>query len=285
MNSAATASVIPVEFDKKIIHAIEQILKESMLNNAWGICQRNGLNFSEEMEKQGVRFDANGNPIGDFICVRTPKKVVDKITRKKENKKGMKLEDYLPFIRECVCHDKCQAITFAKGLFNQCKSKKPENGLYCKKCTDLQLKCGTIEDRLRVPGADYVDPAGRKVTNYLAFLEKNGISIDEILDLARQMNVTIDESYLQRVEKKVSQRGRPKKNAEVVAKAVTEQQQAVVDNVFNQLIQNDSKVSEEVNEVNVLDDDNEFEDAVQPPVAEEKPAGKKRPRLTQEEKD
>jgi hypothetical protein len=232
-------------------------LAGKLIGNA---AEAHGFDFQAELSRQGFELDANGKLKMKVVRVKTPKFV--KEMQAKKNKVNNNIIDNFPFCTDLIDGAKCQAITFAGGLFKQCTRKPAENTHYCKSCEDGGLKCGVIADRFQCPGPEYTDKTekGRKPINYLKYLEKHNISLDSILSRARELNVNIHPGYLIPEEKKVSQRGRPKKNADVICKAVTDTSMAV-EQVFNQL---KSQAT-----------DDEYADAVEPPVADEKKKHKK----------
>ena len=88
---------------------------------------------------------------------------------------------------------------------------------YCKTCAkhaeaspDGIPPCGTVEQRLAVGGLEYRDPKGKKASLYTAYMKKNGLTPEMVMEEAAKFGLTVPEEQLNTVS---SGRGRPKKSA------------------------------------------------------------------------
>ena len=88
---------------------------------------------------------------------------------------------------------------------------------YCKTCAkhvaaspDGIPPCGTVEQRLAVGGLEYRDPKGKKASLYTAYMKKNGLTPEMVMEEAAKFGLTVPEEQL---NTKSSGRGRPKKSA------------------------------------------------------------------------
>tara|TARA_B100001287_G_C22454507_1_gene422133 strand:- start:74 stop:688 length:615 start_codon:yes stop_codon:yes gene_type:complete len=88
---------------------------------------------------------------------------------------------------------------------------------YCKTCAKHAEAdpngippCGTVEQRLAVGGLEYRDPKGKKASLYTAYMKKNGLTPEMVMEEAAKFGLTVPEEQL---NTKSSGRGRPKKSA------------------------------------------------------------------------
>ena len=88
---------------------------------------------------------------------------------------------------------------------------------YCKTCAkhvaaspDGIPPCGTVDQRLAVPGLEYRDPKGKKASLYTAFMKKNNLTPEMVMEEAAKFGLTVPEEQLNTVS---TGRGRPKKSA------------------------------------------------------------------------
>jgi hypothetical protein len=144
-----------------------------------------------------------------------------------------------------------------------------ENGLFCSGCQTEADKntsgcpdCGTVDQRLATGLYEFKDPKGRSPVQYVKVLEKLKLSVEEAMEEAGKLGVTLDAEHFEVVEKvkvkKTSKgRGRPMKAAGVIE----------ADNVTDLF----AKLTAEGNEEDIGSDD-------------EKPASKKKAKLSEEEK-
>jgi len=87
--------------------------------------------------------------------------------------------------------------------------------MYCKGCSNLIEKnggiapYGTVEDRLKCGILEYVDPKGKQTIPYANVMKKLNITQEEALHEAEKLGWVIPPCHF---EKKVSKRGRPKRD-------------------------------------------------------------------------
>jgi len=89
----------------------------------------------------------------------------------------------------------CKAIQKNGGLFTQCTNSPLEGG-WCKKCTKDMEKTGTlpngdVEARLAKDIMDY-KVGNVEVKPYILYMEKNGITQEQVLESAAEYGLTID---------------------------------------------------------------------------------------------
>ena len=110
----------------------------------------------------------------------------------------------------------CHAIAKNKNLFTQCTNLKEEQNDYCKKCSTVASKEGTmpfgvIESRLTCDLMEYTDPKGVKVVPYAVIMKKLNITRETAETEATKFGWSIDPRQYVVAEKS---RGRPKKSSD-----------------------------------------------------------------------
>lgn len=108
----------------------------------------------------------------------------------------------------------CQAIVKNSKLFTQCTNLKNETGDYCKKCSKIAAKEGTlpfgdIQARINQAPMEFKDPKGVSVVPYAIVMKKLNINRETAIAEAAKFGWTIDDAQFNLPEKA---RGRPKKN-------------------------------------------------------------------------
>tara|TARA_B100000787_G_scaffold170215_1_gene164885 strand:+ start:7563 stop:8213 length:651 start_codon:yes stop_codon:yes gene_type:complete len=140
-----------------------------------------------------------------------------------------------------IFNDQCKGIVYDHGLYTQCKTLT--NNKFCKKCE--KLKYGSIYDRSKFKLGEFVCNNGKKEINYIEYLRKNNINIDNVKEYFIKNNIPY-EIKLDSIKQKNSTRGRPKK--EIVK-------------INNADIHNDNvedKNSEHVNKIYTLDVEQQY---------------------------
>jgi hypothetical protein len=131
--------------------------------------------------------------------------------------KGPKVEKSLfplpyngEFKEEC-----CYALRQNNGLYTQCTGIRKEDGKFCKGCASAMQKTGaetpeygTIQDRMAVGIFEYVDPKGRKPTNYTKVMKKYKINEEQVLAEAEKLGIVVNKMHFEVSEE--TKRGRPK---------------------------------------------------------------------------
>jgi hypothetical protein len=150
--------------------------------------------------------------------------------------KAEKLAFMLPFCG-VVNEAQCPGLQFNGGLFTQCKHERGscESG-FCKKCGEQAAKnasgvpdCGTVGQRLTAELMAFRDPKGRAPVSYAKYMEKKGISVEQVTEAASALGWNVPEEHFAAPVKKTKaaktpktegegpkKRGRPKKDAKVV---------------------------------------------------------------------
>lgn len=150
----------------------------------------------------------------------TKKSVTKSETKKTKEPKTKKSVFPLPFIASAVDYNKCNGLTYNRGLFTQCQKEKIENSSYCKTCQNSSNNsasgvpsCGTLDQRLGSGLYDFKDPKGRSPIRYTKVLEKLNLTIEKAVEEAEKLSINIDQEHFMVVEKKSKgvSRGRPKK--------------------------------------------------------------------------
>ena len=154
------------------------LLREVQKASVRILAERFGFSFDDAMQV----LDSNGEPevIPDFIPFAA-----------------------MPWIG-VVDDSKCDAIGFGKGLYTQCQGEKV--GEYCRKCTNLKQKSGTlpygdVHARMQSDPMTY-----KNVRPFLPFMEKNGWTEAQVHRSAEHYKGTVDPRNFQ---KKSRARGRP----------------------------------------------------------------------------
>jgi len=130
----------------------------------------------------------------------------------------------------------CKSIRKNVGLYTQCRERMCE-GEYCVVCSveiskNVELKWGSVYDRMKVGIEEYRDRNGNKPLKYRKIMKKDGISMEEVLEEGKRLGWEVplchfeendgkrgrpkkEKSVVEMVEKK--KRGRPKKEKEMVS--------------------------------------------------------------------
>ena len=116
-----------------------------------------------------------------------------------------------------INNDLCRGLRVNYGLYTQCENTFTKDSTFCKTCLNQGTKngsnkpnSGTVDDRLCQPIMNYRDKkSGKTPTPWCQVIKKLNISMDEAINQAKEMNITISPEQLADSEKK---RGRPKKN-------------------------------------------------------------------------
>jgi hypothetical protein len=162
-----------------ITQALRAMLREVQKATVSVLAERFGFSADEAMRV----LDSNGEPdvVPDFIPLAA-----------------------MPWIG-VVDEDKCEAITFNKGLYTQCQGEKTA-GNCCRKCANLKEKKGTFTygDVHARMGSDPMEY--KNVRPFLSAMEKNGWTEDLVTRSAQHYNGTVDPRNF---KKKSRARGRP----------------------------------------------------------------------------
>ena len=137
--------------------------------------------------------------------------VISKIKEELGIKRDVKIK-HLPW-NGSICEKGCRGLKYCNGLFIQC-NKELVDEEYCKVCKKQSISnssgkpsAGTVYCRIKMEPLDYIDTNGRKVKPYSVYMKKNGLTRDQVVEVARKKGVTIDEEQFQEF---VTKRGRPK---------------------------------------------------------------------------
>ena len=120
----------------------------------------------------------------------------------------------LPFTGEKI-EGCCEGLCSAYGLYNQCRNKKEEGKMLCKKCEkekECGDLCGTMDERIE-GGESFRGKKGVRPSNFKKVMEKQGWSKEDIIGEGMKVGIMIRESYFSEDE---SKRGRPKKEVSSV---------------------------------------------------------------------
>jgi len=184
---------------------------------------------------------------------KEPKEKVEKPKKEKAVKekvlkeKAVKVVAYkpsipLPFVASMVSEDGCHGLAYNNGLFTQCQKIRMSQSSYCKGCqseADLNASGapnnGTVEQRLGCGLMEFRDSKGRSPIAYSKIMEKQHISREEVALEEGKLNIEIDELHFAVVEKKAI--GKPKSTK----KTVTVVESAPVEDLFAQLVDEDSE--------------------------------------------
>jgi hypothetical protein len=182
---------------------------------------------------------------------KEPKEKVEKPKKEKavkeKKEKAVKVVAYkpsipLPFVASMVSEDGCHGLAYNNGLFTQCQKIRMSQSSYCKGCqseADLNASGapnnGTVEQRLGCGLMEFRDSKGRSPIAYSKIMEKQHISREEVALEEGKLNIEIDELHFAVVEKKAI--GKPK----ATKKTVTVVESAPVEDLFAQLVDEDSE--------------------------------------------
>lgn len=155
-------------------------------------------------------------------------KEVESVKQEKVGRGRQKLRR-IPMPYTGMKKDCCESLRENYGLYTQCENVKAGEDKYCKECTKEKAydKYGNVEKRESMEKGKYVDPRGKKESNYKKVLDKMGISKEEALEEGKKVGVNIEDYYTE-VEVK---RGRPKKVEEVVVERKEEVEEKEVKEV------------------------------------------------------
>jgi hypothetical protein len=183
--------------------------------------------------------------------VEKPKKekvLKEKVLKEKVLKeKAVKVVAYkpsipLPFVASMVSEDGCHGLAYNNGLFTQCQKIRMSQSSYCKGCqseADLNASGapnnGTVEQRLGCGLMEFRDSKGRSPIAYSKIMDKQHITREKVAEEEGKLNIEIDELHFAVVEKKAI--GKPK----ATKKTVTVVESAPVEDLFAQLVDEDSE--------------------------------------------
>jgi len=172
-----------------------------------------------------------------------------KVTEKKEKvvkvAKAYKASIPLPFVRSMVSEDGCQGLAYNGGLFTQCPKMRMSESSYCKGC---QMEAdnnasgapsnGTVTERCACDMMSFRDSKGRSPIAYSKIMDKQKLTREQVESEAGKLNIVIDESHFVVVEKKTATKTVTKK---ATKKTVTVVESAAVEDLFAQLVEEDSE--------------------------------------------
>ena len=152
---------------------------------------------------------------------KTPKEIKEKPVKEKKEKPPAPVKTEQPkFVLPWCGQAKpcwCSALRANYGLYTQCTMPPRPGEKYCKTCAkhaeaapDGIPPCGTVEQRLAVGGLEYRDPKGKKASLYTAYMKKNGLTPEMVMEEAAKFGLTVPEEQLNTIS---TGRGRPKKSA------------------------------------------------------------------------
>jgi flagellar biosynthesis GTPase FlhF len=211
-----------------MMSSMERMLTEACERTIAACAEKYG--FSKEEASRELKIE-----LLDKEKVVKEKVVKEKVVKEKVVKER---RIPLPFIGEKI-EGCCEGLCSAYGLYNQCRNKKEEGKLLCKKCEkekECGDLCGTMDERIE-GGESFRGKKGVRPSNYKKVMEKQGWSKEEVIGEGLKVGIVIREEYLSveywkrgRPKKEVSsvtsssekKRGRPKKEEKKVEVNVTE---------------------------------------------------------------
>ena len=218
----------------------------------------------------------------------------------------LKTKVKVPFVK--VIEGQCDGLKMNGGLFTQCTNKPMATGELCKTCqkqADASGKptCGLASER-EAEGEAWRDPKGRAPVAFGKVMQKEGLNQEVVeREMTRLFGKGDYNAYFVMPEKKTTkkakkedgekkQRGRPKKNKEVVALA--EGDDLIATLIAQARTESDGvqKVAEEETTEKPVEEETKeeaveeetTEEAVEAPAPAEKPKKVKKAKLTEEEK-
>ena len=209
-----------VEFNASMV--ITELLSKTLENSAKELASRcikecalrHGFDATEEIRLLGLE---NLSLIKKQMAKKSGPKAEKKSKPKGEKKQKEKISIPLPFNPNTVDLNKCQGLTYNRGLFTQCAKEQMENSVYCKGCQaecDGSASgiptCGTVQQRLACGLYEFKDTKGRSPIRYTKVLEKAKLTETQAQDEAGKLSIVINPEHFAIVEKKKS-KGRPKK--------------------------------------------------------------------------
>ena len=205
----------------------------------------------------------------------------------------LKTKVKVPFVKALEGH--CDGLKMNGGLFTQCTNKPMATGELCKTCqkqADASGKptCGLASER-EAEGEAWRDPKGRAPVAFGKVMQKEGLNQEVVeREMTRLFGKGDYDAYFVMPEKKTTkktkkedgekkQRGRPKKNKEVVALA--EGDDLIATLIAQARTESDGAAEEKVEDNSEAPVEETTEEAVAPA---EKPKKVKKAKLTEEEK-
>lgn len=202
----------------------------------------------------------------------------------------LKTKVKVPFVK--ALEGQCDGLKMNGGLFTQCTNKPMATGELCKTCqkqADASGKptCGLASER-EAEGEAWRDPKGRAPVAFGKVMQKEGLNQEVVeREMTRLFGKGDYDAYFVMPEKKTTkkakkedgekkQRGRPKKNKEVVALAEG-------DDLIATLIAQARTESDGAAEEKVAEEETN-EEPVEAVAPAEKPKKVKKAKLTEEEK-
>jgi chemotaxis protein histidine kinase CheA len=187
----------------------------------------------------------------------------------------------VPFVR--AIEGQCDGLKMNGGLFTQCTNKPMATGALCKTCqkqADASGKptCGLASERTQ-EGEEWRDPKGRTPTAFGKVMQKEGLNREVVeRELTRLFGeddystlLAIPEKVTKKADGEKKQRGRPKKNKEVVA---LEEGEDLIATLIAQA-RTESDGAQKAPETAVAEKESEAKKAKKPKIsAEEKEAAK-----------
>jgi hypothetical protein len=203
----------------------------------------------------------------------------------------------------------CMGIRQNSGLYTQCPSIRPENGVYCASC-DKQAASnehglpdyGSIQTRLSkyTKDEEFVDPSGKKPVAYTKIMKKFKVTEEQVREEAAKHNMVLDPRHFVEVEKKSGRpaskvekepkeqkaKGRPKKSKKVLELA-GEEEDLFASLVMSSLVPSaankvDDVIEETVTSESDADDNSSLGDV--DVVVSAKPSKASKPKVSAEEK-
>ena len=208
----------------------------------------------------------------------------------------LKTKVKVPFVK--ALEGQCDGLKMNGGLFTQCTNKPMATGELCKTCqkqADASGKptCGLASER-EAEGEAWRDPKGRAPVAFGKVMQKEGLNQEVVeREMTRLFGKGDYEAYFVMPEKTTKkakkedgekkQRGRPKKNKEVVA--LTEGDDLIATLIAQARTESDGvqKVAEEETAEKPVEEETK-EEAVEAVAPAEKPKKVKKAKLTEEEK-
>ena len=195
-----------------------------------------------EMKKRSSGKKTKAEKTEKPVKEKTVKVVKEKVV-KEVVAKAYKPSIPLPFVESMVKEDGCQGLAFNSGLFTQCQKIRMSQGSYCKGCqseADFSASGipnnGSVEQRQACGLMDFRDSKGRAPIAYSKIMEKSKLTREQVELEAGKLNIIIDDMHFVVEEKKV-EAGRPK----AAKKTVTVVESATVEDLFAQLVDEDSE--------------------------------------------
>jgi hypothetical protein len=243
-------------------------------------------------------------------CVKMSMLIVERLAVEfgfdvEEARACLKTKVKVPFVK--ALEGQCDGLKMNGGLFTQCTNKPIATGVLCKTCqkqADASGKptCGLASER-EAEGEAWRDPKGRAPVAFGKVMQKEGLKQEVVeREMTRLFGKGDYEAYFVMPEKKTTkktkkedgekkQRGRPKKNKEVVALAegddliatLIAQARTESDGAVEEKVEDNSEapVEEKVEDNSEASVEETTEEAVAPA---EKPKKVKKAKLTEEEK-